>query len=110
MLRKKLKEIAEAEQQTMGDVSRIVGEAQVHQQTAGKSMEEEGKKYAQLLDDANNRHLLSALSPFASRTARYVCAAAFASEQWELASRGETTGEITQVARGNMGFEPMGSW
>jgi hypothetical protein len=53
--RQKLKEITDAEQQTMGDVSRIVGEAQVHQQAAAKSMQEEAKKYLQLLDDAKAR-------------------------------------------------------
>jgi NAD-dependent DNA ligase len=53
--RQKLKEITEAEQQTMGDVSRIVGEAQVHQQGAAKLMGDEAKKYTQLLDDAKAR-------------------------------------------------------
>ena len=58
----------------------------------------------QPLDDANNARLLLALQPFASRTARYVCVAAFVSGERELASRGETVGEITLEARGDMGF------
>lgn len=53
--RQKLKEISEAEQQTMGDVSRIVGETTVHQQEAAKLMQVEAKKYVQLLEDAKAR-------------------------------------------------------
>lgn len=53
--RQKLKEITEAEQQTMGDVSRIVGETTVHQSEAAKLMQAEAKKYVELLADAKTR-------------------------------------------------------
>ena len=53
--RQKIKDITEAEQQTMGDVSRIVGETQVNQQESAKLMQSEAKKYVQLLDDAKVR-------------------------------------------------------
>lgn len=53
--RQKLKDIGDAEQQAMGDVSRIVGEAQLHQKAAAKLMGEEAKKYVQVLEDAKTR-------------------------------------------------------
>jgi XTP/dITP diphosphohydrolase len=58
----------------------------------------------QALDDANNTHLLAALSDVSDRTARYVCVAAFVDCAQELVARGETEGEMTRTARGTGGF------
>ena len=58
----------------------------------------------QALDNANNAYLLSAISAVRSRTARYVCVAAFAEGGRELTGRGETDGEIILSARGVNGF------
>jgi XTP/dITP diphosphohydrolase len=58
----------------------------------------------QALDDANNARLLAALHPHADRRARYVCAAAFVEAGTELVRRGETTGRIVPVPRGEGGF------
>lgn len=56
------------------------------------------------LDDANNAHLLEMLDGAQDRGARYVCVAAFADARVTLTARGETTGQITRVARGSAGF------
>jgi XTP/dITP diphosphohydrolase len=58
----------------------------------------------QALDDANNVALLGALSGVADRTARYVCAAAFADWTRGVVVRGVTTGVIVDDARGVHGF------
>lgn len=58
----------------------------------------------QALDDANNQALLRALTRVAERSARYVCAAAFADWSRGVAVRGVTTGVIVDDARGAHGF------
>ena len=58
----------------------------------------------QELDDANNGRLLSALATASSRSARYVCVAAYTDGGRELTARGETEGEIVKLARGGSGF------
>jgi XTP/dITP diphosphohydrolase len=58
----------------------------------------------QALDDENNRLLIERLSGVTERTARYVCAAAFADAHGELVERGEVVGCILEVARGANGF------
>jgi XTP/dITP diphosphohydrolase len=56
------------------------------------------------LDEANNALLLHELSGLADRNARFVCAAAYVDDDRELVTRGETTGRIIDVARGEEGF------
>jgi XTP/dITP diphosphohydrolase len=60
----------------------------------------------QALDDANNARLLDALRhvPPESRTARYVCAAAYVADGLEHVARGEVTGRIVEPPRGAGGF------
>ena len=56
------------------------------------------------LDDANNAALVAALAGVANRGARFVCAAAFVGEGDEIVVRGETSGRIVDVPRGDLGF------
>jgi XTP/dITP diphosphohydrolase len=58
----------------------------------------------QALDDENNRLLIERLSGVSDRSARYVCAAAFADANGELVECGEVVGRILEVAHGNNGF------
>jgi XTP/dITP diphosphohydrolase len=58
----------------------------------------------QLLDDENNRLLLSSLRGVADRAASYVCAAAFVDDSREVVCRGTVDGAISDVARGSNGF------
>lgn len=58
----------------------------------------------QALDDANNALLLSKLSGAATRSARYVCAAAYVDGIREIVERGESAGDITFAPRGRGGF------
>jgi XTP/dITP diphosphohydrolase len=55
-------------------------------------------------DEANNALLLERLARSADRRARYVCAAAFCDDEWELVERGEVLGGITRAPRGSGGF------
>ena len=61
------------------------------------------------LDDENNRLLLKALTGVAERTARYVCAAAFAEAGTEIVERGEVQGRILESGRGagGFGYDPL---
>jgi XTP/dITP diphosphohydrolase len=63
-----------------------------------------GDLTARDLDEANNAELLRALRSVGDRRARYVCAAAFASQTRELVRRGEVDGEILDAPRGGGGF------
>jgi XTP/dITP diphosphohydrolase len=56
------------------------------------------------LDAANNAELLQALRSAGDRHARYVCAAALASNDGELVTRGEVEGRILEEPRGRGGF------
>lgn len=58
------------------------------------------------LDAANNERLIAELSalPAAPRSARYVCAAAWAAGDHEIVQRGEVEGEIVLLPRGAEGF------
>lgn len=56
------------------------------------------------LDDANNALLLQRLERSADRRARYVCAAAYCGQGWEVVERGEVLGAITRAPRGTNGF------
>jgi XTP/dITP diphosphohydrolase len=58
----------------------------------------------QALDDANNAELVRALGPSADRRARYVCAAALASDEGAIVRRGIVEGTIVEKARGSNGF------
>jgi XTP/dITP diphosphohydrolase len=58
----------------------------------------------QALDDENNRLLLERLRGARDRSARYVCAAAFVASGREIICRGETAGQIAEVASGGHGF------
>ena len=58
----------------------------------------------QALDDANNALLLHRLERAIDRRARYVCAAAFRGDEWEVVERGEVLGAITRAPRGTNGF------
>ena len=58
----------------------------------------------QVLDEANNRALLSALDGASDRSAGYVCAAAFVGHDTELVRRGETRGRMLLTPRGTGGF------
>jgi XTP/dITP diphosphohydrolase len=58
----------------------------------------------QALDDANNAKLLGELRWRADRSARYVCAAAYADGDREVVARGETSGRIVEVPSGGNGF------
>jgi XTP/dITP diphosphohydrolase len=58
----------------------------------------------QVLDDANNAKLLSALAGSRDRGARYVCVAAFTDGDREIACRGETSGLIALEPSGTGGF------
>jgi XTP/dITP diphosphohydrolase len=58
----------------------------------------------QPLDDANNAALLAALAPKADRSARYVCAAAYADWEFGVAVRGESLGRMLDEGRGAKGF------
>ena len=62
----------------------------------------------QVLDDANNATLLSALAPGPNRRARFVCAAAAVNNDGEDVCRGETLGEILREpqGRGGFGYDP----
>jgi len=53
--RAKIAAVAELESQTMQDVNRLVGESAVHTQSITKSMQDEAKKYKQVLEDARSR-------------------------------------------------------
>jgi NAD-dependent DNA ligase len=55
--RARMKEIAEVESQTRGDVDRLVGEASVKAQTIASLAQAEGKKYEQLVGDARSRRM-----------------------------------------------------
>ena len=61
------------------------------------------------LDAANNARLLSALAGAPSRTARYVCAAAWVDGMGEWVARGETHGRILEAAAGagGFGYDPL---
>jgi XTP/dITP diphosphohydrolase len=56
------------------------------------------------LDAENNRLLLAALAESSDRTARYVCAAAFADGEREVVCRGTVEGRIIEAAAGANGF------
>lgn len=56
------------------------------------------------LDVANNAELLRAVRSTSERRAKYVCAAALASSDWELVKRGEVEGQILDEPRGSGGF------
>lgn len=56
------------------------------------------------LDEANNAELLRALRSVTDRRGRYVCVAALASNEREIARRGEVEGEILEQPRGRRGF------
>ena len=56
------------------------------------------------LDAANNALLLARMSGAASRTARFVCAAAWCDGSTELVARGEVSGRIVDAAAGGNGF------
>lgn len=56
------------------------------------------------LDAANNSALLAALHGVADRRARYVCVAVLVGGGVERTWRGETSGRITDTARGGDGF------
>jgi XTP/dITP diphosphohydrolase len=58
----------------------------------------------QALDDANNGELLRALGQATDRRARYVCAAALASEEGSVVRRGTVEGRIVEEGRGHNGF------
>jgi XTP/dITP diphosphohydrolase len=58
----------------------------------------------QSLDDENNRLLILGLQNAQDRRAFYVCAAAYVDDDRELVCRGETHGQIAEVARGHGGF------
>jgi XTP/dITP diphosphohydrolase len=58
----------------------------------------------QALDDANNAELLRALGQSVDRRARYVCAAALASEEGAIVRRGVVEGRILEEGRGSNGF------
>ena len=58
----------------------------------------------QALDDANNAELLRALGPSVDRRARYVCAAALASDGGTIVRRGIVEGRIVEEGRGGNGF------
>ena len=56
------------------------------------------------LDVANNAELLRRLHSVRDRRARYVCAAALASSEGELVTRGEVEGQVLDEPRGHGGF------
>jgi XTP/dITP diphosphohydrolase len=58
----------------------------------------------QALDDANNAELLRALGASDDRRARYVCAAALASDDVMTVRRGVVEGSIVHEGRGENGF------
>ena len=58
----------------------------------------------QALDDANNAELLRALGASGDRRARYVCAAALASDEGAIVRRGVVEGRIVEEGRGGNGF------
>jgi XTP/dITP diphosphohydrolase len=60
--------------------------------------------HGQARDDANNALLLHRLRHDRDRSARYVCAAAFADGRVTHVESGATTGAITLVPRGTHGF------
>lgn len=63
-----------------------------------------GDLSGQALDDANNAELLHALGPFVDRRARYVCAAALASDEGAIVRRGIVEGRIVEEGQGSNGF------
>jgi XTP/dITP diphosphohydrolase len=65
---------------------------------------ERGDLSGEALDDANNAELLRALAQSADRRARYVCAAALASDQGAIVRRGIVEGTIVEKGRGTNGF------
>ena len=56
------------------------------------------------IDAANNAQLVRALADKSDRSARYVCAAAYAGLGREIVERGEVVGEIVITPRGTQGF------
>jgi XTP/dITP diphosphohydrolase len=62
------------------------------------------------LDAENNRLLLAALAESSDRSARYVCAAAFADGEREIVCRGTVEGRIIEAASGaggnGFGYDP----
>lgn len=56
------------------------------------------------LDAANNAHLVERLRGREDRRARYVCVAAYVDGERELLCRGESSGAIVDVPRGDGGF------
>jgi XTP/dITP diphosphohydrolase len=58
----------------------------------------------QALDDANNAKLQAELRDHADRSAKYVCAAAYADGTVDLVALGETPGEIVESPSGGNGF------
>ena len=56
------------------------------------------------VDAANNAQLVRAMAGIGDRSARYVCAAAYAGLGREHVERGEVAGEILAVGRGTLGF------
>jgi XTP/dITP diphosphohydrolase len=60
--------------------------------------------HGQALDDENNRLLLEAMADASSRTAHYVCAAAFVDGEREIVCRGEVHGRILERPHGTGGF------
>lgn len=56
------------------------------------------------LDAANNALLLARMSGAASRSARFVCAAAWCDGRTEIVTRGEVSGRIVDAAAGENGF------
>ena len=55
--RTKLVDVAKSEEQSMQDVNRLVGESAVATQAITKAMEDQAKKYKQVLEDAKTRRL-----------------------------------------------------
>lgn len=58
----------------------------------------------QALDNANNAELLRVLGSSVDRRARYVCAAALASDEGAIVRRGVAEGRIVEKGRGENGF------
>lgn len=56
------------------------------------------------LDEANNAKLMNALAGASTRSAKYVCAAAFVGLDGELVRIGETAGVVLEAGRGSGGF------
>ncbi len=56
------------------------------------------------IDAANNAQLVRAMADKSDRSARYVCAAAYAGLGREIVERGEVVGEIVTPPRGTQGF------